>query len=132
MVYCHSISPPRSSDSAGSSSGSSSSPSPSPGSSGSSPGSSSSPSPGTSGSSPGSPSKYKYLGKALSYYWQLKAIESAEKCATFGAGHTKEEVTELITTLIDNHRIKDILVKAISVSPSESRAIRAASTPTVK
>jgi hypothetical protein len=50
------------------------------------------------------------IGKALSYYWKLKAIESIEMSSS-GARLTKEELTQLIETLIDNHFIKDFLIK---------------------
>ena len=53
------------------------------------------------------------MGKALSYYWKLKAIESIEMSSSSlpGAGLSKEELTQLINTLIDNHFIKDLLIK---------------------
>jgi hypothetical protein len=51
------------------------------------------------------------MGKALSYYWKLKAIESIEMS---GSGLPNEEKTQLINALIDNHQIKDILIKSIS------------------
>jgi hypothetical protein len=50
------------------------------------------------------------IGKALSYYWKLKAIESIEMSSS-GARLPKEELTQLIETLIDNHFIKDFLIK---------------------
>lgn len=52
------------------------------------------------------------IGKALSYYWQLKAIESVEKSLD-GGSPPKEELTQLINALIDNHFIKDFLIKDI-------------------
>src|SRR5918995_2822304 len=48
--------------------------------------------------------------KALSYYWKLKAIESIEMSSP-GAGLSKEELMQLINALIDNHFIKDFLIK---------------------
>src|ERR671922_1059196 len=53
------------------------------------------------------------MGKALSYYWKLKAIESIEMSSSSlpGAGLSKEELTQLINALIDNHFIKDFLIK---------------------
>jgi hypothetical protein len=51
------------------------------------------------------------IGKTLSYYWKLKAIESIEMS---GSGLPNEERTQLINALIDNHQIKDILIKSIS------------------
>jgi hypothetical protein len=49
------------------------------------------------------------IGKALTYYWKLKAIESIE--ISSGVRLPREELTQLINTLIDNHSIKDILIK---------------------
>jgi hypothetical protein len=48
--------------------------------------------------------------KALSYYWKLKAIESIDTSST-GARLPKEELIQLINALIDNHYIKDFLIK---------------------
>jgi len=50
------------------------------------------------------------IGKALSYYWKLKAIESIEMSSP-SAGLSKEELMQLINALIDNHFIKDFLIK---------------------
>jgi hypothetical protein len=49
------------------------------------------------------------IGKALTYYWKLKAIESVEMSSDDRL--PKEELTQLINALIDNHFIKDILIK---------------------
>jgi hypothetical protein len=49
------------------------------------------------------------IGKALTYYWKLKAIESIE--ISTNVRLPKEELTQLIDALIDNHSIKDILLK---------------------
>jgi hypothetical protein len=51
------------------------------------------------------------IGKTLSYYWKLKALESLEMDTS---GLAKEEKTQLIDALIDNHQVKDILIKSIS------------------
>jgi hypothetical protein len=54
------------------------------------------------------------MGKALSYYWKLKAIESIEMSSSSSlpdAGFPKEELMQLINALIDNHFIKDFLIK---------------------
>ena len=51
------------------------------------------------------------IGKALAYYWKLKAIESVEMSSNVRL--PKEELTQLINTLIDNHFIKDILIKEL-------------------
>lgn len=50
------------------------------------------------------------IGKALSYYWKLKAIESIDMSSP-GARLAREELIQLINTLIDNHQIKDIFIK---------------------
>ena len=58
------------------------------------------------------------IGKTLSYYWKPKAIESVETSSNIEI--PKEELTQLINALIDNHQIKDILIKSISVPSVES------------
>jgi hypothetical protein len=57
------------------------------------------------------------IGRALTYYWKLKAIESIEKSSAVRL--PKEELTRLIDTLIDNHSIKDILIKEPLSYPPE-------------
>ena len=52
------------------------------------------------------------IGKTLSYYWKLKVIESIEMSAS---GLPNEERSQLIDALIDNHQIKDIFMKSISI-----------------
>ena len=49
------------------------------------------------------------IGKTLTYYWKLKAIESIEMSTS---GLPNEEKIQLI----DNHQIKDILMKSTSNS----------------
>ena len=62
------------------------------------------------------------IGKTLAYYWKLRAIESSvEMSASVTAGFPEGERVQLINALIDNHQIKDILMKTISVPSSESR-----------
>jgi hypothetical protein len=68
------------------------------------------------------------IGKALSYYWKLKAIESTEMSSS---GIPNEEKTQLINALIDNHQIKEILMKSVSVSPIKSQSIIQESTPVI-
>lgn len=53
------------------------------------------------------------IGKTLTYYWKLKAIESMEMSTS---GLPNEEKIQLINLLIDNHQIKDILMKSTSNS----------------
>ena len=62
------------------------------------------------------------VGKTLAYYWKLKAIESIEieSIQMKRSGLPNEEITQLINALIDNHQIKDILLKSISSSSTEN------------
>ena len=62
------------------------------------------------------------IGKTLAYYWKLKAIESVETTASVTTGLPEGEIVQLINALIDNHQIKDILLKTNSVPTSESRS----------
>lgn len=62
------------------------------------------------------------IGKALSYYWKLKAIESIETSATSGNDLLEQELTQVINALIDNNHIKDILMKSISIRFTEDRS----------
>jgi hypothetical protein len=50
------------------------------------------------------------IGKALSYYWKLKAIESIEDSSP-DARLSREELIQLINALIDNHHIREFLIK---------------------
>ena len=64
------------------------------------------------------------IGKALSYYWKLKAIESIEMSSP-GTRLPKEELTQLIDALIDNHFIKDFLIKdSLSFTLKEHRRLQ--------
>jgi predicted transcriptional regulator len=49
------------------------------------------------------------IGKTLTYYWKLKAIDSIAMSSDVRL--PPEELTQLIDALIDNHFIKDILIK---------------------
>ena len=49
------------------------------------------------------------IGKALTYYWKLKAIESIEMSSDVRL--SKDDLTRLIDALIDNRFIKDILIE---------------------
>ena len=51
------------------------------------------------------------ISKALTYYGKLKAIEEIEM--SYGSTFPKEELVQLINVLIDNHQIKDIIMKSI-------------------
>ena len=47
------------------------------------------------------------IGKALMYYWKLKAIESIETSPSVKL--PKDDLAKLVDTLIDNQQIKDIV-----------------------
>jgi hypothetical protein len=57
------------------------------------------------------------IGKALTYYWKLKAIEEIE--LSYGASIPAVELMQLVNVLIDNHQIKDIIMKSISVGSAK-------------
>jgi hypothetical protein len=61
------------------------------------------------------------IGEALSQYWKLKAIDSIEMS---GPHLSDKEITQLMNALIDNHQIKDILMKQTPVSSIETKAKR--------
>ena len=63
------------------------------------------------------------IGKALSYYWKLKAIESIEMSSP-GTRLPKEELTQLIDDLIDNHFIKDFLIKDVLLSTRKEHRLQ--------
>ena len=48
------------------------------------------------------------IGKTLSYFWKLKAIESIEMS---GSDLPSEEMTKLVDAIIDNVQVKEILMK---------------------
>ena len=51
------------------------------------------------------------IGQTLTYCWKLKALEEIE----MSSGIPNEEKTQLINAMIDNHQIKDILLRLISI-----------------
>jgi hypothetical protein len=59
------------------------------------------------------------INQALTYYWKLKAIESIYTSSSTSLA--KEELSNLIDSLIDNRQIKDILVKKIHIQEDESK-----------
>ena len=63
------------------------------------------------------------IGKTLAYYWKLKAIESVETTASVTTDLPEGEIVQLINALIDDHQIKDILLKTNSVPTYESSKI---------
>jgi hypothetical protein len=62
------------------------------------------------------------IGKTLAYYWKLKAIESVETTASVITDLPEGEIVQLINALIDDHQIKDMLLKTNSVPTYESRS----------
>jgi len=70
------------------------------------------------------------IGKALTYCWKLRAIESIKMSA--GATFPEGELTQLINALIDNHQIKDILMKPMHLPSSESRSTIPTTIPTTQ
>jgi hypothetical protein len=55
------------------------------------------------------------IAQALTYYWKLKSIESIQ-ISTADKGLPEVELSKIIDTLIDNYKIKDILMKGLHVS----------------
>ena len=55
------------------------------------------------------------VGKALDQYWAIKAIESFQSHATIDS---KEHISQLIDILIDDHKIKKILIEPPIMSAS--------------
>jgi hypothetical protein len=52
------------------------------------------------------------IGKALQYYWRLKAIESIEMSPSVTL--PKDDLSKLVDTLIYNQQIKDIVMMSFS------------------
>ena len=69
------------------------------------------------------------IGKALTYHWKLKAIESIEMSASVKSGLPEGELAKLIDTLIDNRQIKDILMKSMYAPSSECESTIPTTTP---
>jgi predicted transcriptional regulator len=64
---------------------------------------------------------YREISIALSCYWELKAIDSIEMSSSPPrAGLSEEELRQLINALIDNHFIKDVLIKEYCYKPLET------------
>jgi hypothetical protein len=59
------------------------------------------------------------IEEALSNYWKLKVIDQIEMS---NSDLPTEVVTRLINTLIDNHRIKDVLMKRADDSYIEAKS----------
>jgi hypothetical protein len=56
---------------------------------------------------------------ALSQYWKLKVIEQIEMS---DSNLPTEEVVRLINALIDDHRIKDVIMKPVDVATDEAKS----------
>jgi predicted transcriptional regulator len=69
------------------------------------------------------------IGKTLTYYWKLKSIESIQISAA-DKGLPVAELSKIIDTLIDNHKIKDILVRELHVP--EDKPVTSSSLSTKK
>jgi len=72
------------------------------------------------------------IGKALTYHWKLKAIESIETSASVMSGIPDGELAKLVDTLIDNHQIKDILMKSMCIHSSEIRSTVSKTMPPIE
>jgi len=70
------------------------------------------------------------IGRTLTYYWKLKGIESIEMSS--GASLPEGELAKLIDTLIDNHQIKDILMKSMCIPSSEIRSTVSKTMPPIE
>jgi hypothetical protein len=63
------------------------------------------------------------IGKALTYYWKMKAIESIQSSA--GLKLAREDMQLLIENLIDNHQVRDILLNSLpSIEGIENETIK--------
>ena len=54
------------------------------------------------------------IGQTLTYYWKLKSIESI-LISTADKGLPAAELFKIVDTLIDNYKIKDILMRELHV-----------------
>jgi F0F1-type ATP synthase delta subunit len=59
------------------------------------------------------------IEEALSHYWKLKVIDQIEMS---NSDLPTDEVKRLINALIDNHRIKDVLMKQADVAYVEAKS----------
>jgi hypothetical protein len=71
------------------------------------------------------------IGKALTYYWKLKAIESIAMSAPDSSEFPEGELAQLVNILIDNYSIKDILMRPICIASSENKPKIQATTPSI-
>jgi hypothetical protein len=56
------------------------------------------------------------IGKAVGYYWKMKAIESIQMAPREFA---REDMEKLVRSLIDNHQIRDILLESLPTMEAE-------------
>jgi hypothetical protein len=54
------------------------------------------------------------IGKAVGYYWKMKAIESIQMAG--GREFAREDMQNLVQSLIDNHQVRDILLESLSTT----------------
>jgi hypothetical protein len=59
------------------------------------------------------------IEEALSHYWKLKVID---QIGMSNSDLQTEEMTRLINALIDNHRIKDVLMKHTEVAYVDAKS----------
>lgn len=59
------------------------------------------------------------IEKTLNYYWKMKAIESIP--LSLSAGLSREDLTNLIKSLIDNHELREIITKSL-LSPYNNKS----------
>jgi hypothetical protein len=52
------------------------------------------------------------IGTAVGYYWKMKAIESIQMEG--GREFAREDMQNLIQSLIDNHQVREILLESLS------------------
>ena len=51
------------------------------------------------------------IEKTLNYYWKMKAIESIP--LSLSAELSREDLTNMIESLIDNHEVREIITKSL-------------------
>jgi hypothetical protein len=54
------------------------------------------------------------IGKAVGYFWKMKAIESIQMVG--GREFAREDMQNLVQSLIDNHQVRDILLESLSTT----------------
>jgi hypothetical protein len=64
---------------------------------------------------------YAELGRALNYYWKVRAIETIQLSSPTAL--SREDLSKLINSLIDNHEIRDIMTNALLSSYDDDGSI---------